>query len=339
MLTIDGSIGEGGGQILRTSLALSLVTGTPFRLCNLRARRPRPGLLHQHLAAVRAAAALGAEVEGAELGSRELVVRPTSVRGGEHTFSVGSAGSAPLVLQTVLPPLLASGQPARLRLEGGTHNPLAPPYDFVERVFLDVLRRMGARVHLRLERWGFYPAGGGVIRAELEAGGRLRGLELLERGEIRSRRARAVVARLSGEIAKRELAVVREDLGWSESELERVQVHDSDGPGNVLLLEVEVEGARELCTGFGERGVSAETVARRAIGELRAYLASTAPVGRHLADQLMIPFALAGEGVFRTSALSAHSSTNLSVIRQFLPTRVEVREQGNDVRVEFGPAR
>jgi len=339
MLTIDGSTGEGGGQILRTSLALSLVTGTPFRMENIRAKRSKPGLLRQHLAAVKAAAALGAEIEGGELGSLELVVRPGAVRGGEHTFAVGSAGSACLVLQTVLPPLLASGQAARLRLEGGTHNPFAPPFDFVERVFLPVLRRMGARVEARLERWGFYPAGGGAMTVDVEACEPLAAIEYVERGEIRSRRARAVVAHLSGEIAKREVAVVQAELGWSADETELSQISASDGPGNVLLLEVETEHGREMCAAFGERGVSAEAVARRAIAELRAYLHSTAPVGRRLADQLMIPFALAGQGVFRTSPFSEHSSTNLAVIRQFLPTPIGVQERGSDVLVEFGVGR
>lgn len=339
MLTIDGSMGEGGGQILRTSLALSLVTGTPFRLSNIRAKRAKAGLLRQHLAAVKAAAALGAEVEGGEIGSLEITVRPGAVRGGEHTFSIGSAGSACLVLQTVLPPLLASGQAARLRLEGGTHNPFAPPYDFVERVFLPVLQRMGVRVEARLERWGFYPAGGGVMTVDVAPTERLEGIEHVERGEIVSRRARSVVAHLSGDIAKRELAVVQAELGWTESETELTQLISSDGPGNVLLLEVETEHGREMCAGFGERGVSAETVARRAVGELRSYLRASAPVGRRLADQLMIPFAMAGKGVFRTCPFSEHSSTNLAVIREFLSTQIAVCEHGDGVLVEFGAGR
>jgi RNA 3'-terminal phosphate cyclase (ATP) len=206
----------------------------------------------------------------------------------------------------------------------------------VERVFLPVLRRMGANVEARLERWGFYPAGGGVMTVDVKACPPLEAIEHVERGEIVSRRARAVVAHLSGEIAKREVAVVQSELGWNENEIELAQVSTSDGPGNVLLLEVETVHGREMSVGFGERGVSAEAVARRAIGELRDYLNSTAPVGRRLADQLMIPFAMAGRGVFRTSALSAHSSTNLAVIRSFLPTPIEVRERGSEVLVEFG---
>jgi RNA 3'-terminal phosphate cyclase (ATP) len=335
MLIIDGSMGEGGGQILRTSLALSLVTGTPFRLENIRAKRRQPGLLRQHLAATRAVEAIGATVEGAELGSRQIEVRPGSVRGGDYSFSVGSAGSACLVLQTVLPPLLASREAARLTLEGGTHNPWAPPYDFLERAFVPVLARMGAKVKLQLHRYGFYPAGGGSFSVEIEAGSSLEGLALLERGKTLSRHARALVAHLPGEIAKRELAVVRAKLGWDESELEITQVDGSSGPGNVLLLELESEHVREVVTGFGERGVKAETVARRAVDELRRYLASGAPVGLRLADQLMVPFAMAGAGAFRTLPLSDHSRTNLDVLRAFLPVHIDVRESEGAVTVEF----
>lgn len=335
MLTIDGSMGEGGGQILRTSLALSLVTGTPFRLERIRAKRRKPGLLRQHLAATKAVEAIGAAVEGAELGAQAIVVRPASIRGGDYTFSVGSAGSACLVLQTVLPPLLASGEAARLTLEGGTHNPYAPPYDFLERAFVPVLEQMGARMRLELHRRGFYPAGGGSFRVEIAAGSSFAGLELLERGRTVSRRARALVAHLPGEIAKRELGVVREKLGWSEPELEISQVDDSSGPGNVLLLELESEHVREVCTGFGERGVRAEAVAQGAVDELGRYLASGAPVGVRLADQLLVPFAMAGEGVFRTLPLSDHSRTNIEVVRAFLPTRIDVRESDEQVIVRF----
>ena len=335
MLILDGSMGEGGGQILRTSLALSLVTGTPFRLENIRGKRSKPGLLRQHLAAVRAAEAIGAAVTGAELGAQQIEVHPAAVRGGSFHFAVGSAGSACLVLQTVLPPLLATGQAARITLQGGTHNPYAPPYDFVERVFLPVLARMGADVKLSLDRRGFYPAGGGSFEVEIAPTASLAGLELLERGGVVARRAHALVAHLPGEIAKRELAVVQETLGWKESELQITQIEDSSGPGNVLLLELESEQSREICTAFGERGVKAETVARRAIGELRRYLASDVPVGHRLADQLIVPFALAGQGALRTLPLSAHSRTNLEVVRAFLPVRIEVEEADNGATLEF----
>ena len=178
MLTIDGSRGEGGGQILRTSLGLSLVTGRAFRIVRIRAGRAKPGLRHQHRTAVQAAARVGnAEVEGAEVGSMELTFVPGAVAAGEYEFSVGTAGSAALVLQAVLPALLTASQPSRLKLEGGTHNPFAPPFDFLAKTFLPIVNRMGPRVTAELERPGFYPAGGGEMRLTIEPCARLRRIQ------------------------------------------------------------------------------------------------------------------------------------------------------------------
>jgi RNA 3'-terminal phosphate cyclase (ATP) len=332
MLTIDGSFGEGGGQVVRTSIALSAATGQPVRIENVRAGRRRPGLMRQHLTAVEAAAAIcGAEVEGAEVGSRALTFRPGSVRAGDHLFSVGTAGSATLVLQTVLPSLLLAPGASRLVLEGGTHNPLAPPFDFLERVFVPLINRMGPRVSVRLERPGFYPAGGGRFTVDIEPASRLVPLQLTERGEIRDRRARALVANLSPRIAQRELAVVREQLGWDEGLLRVEQVRGSPGPGNALLIEIGSEHVTELFAGFGERGVAAEAVAAHACREAQRYLAAGVPVGEHLADQLVIPFALAGGGAFRTLALSRHTTTQLELVPRFLPVSFRVSASGDDV--------
>jgi RNA 3'-terminal phosphate cyclase (ATP) len=249
---------------------------------------------------------------------------------------VGSAGSACLVLQTVLPPLLAAGRAARLTFEGGTHNPFAPTFDFIERIFLSVLSRMGARCRVELHRRGFHPAGGGRLSLEVDAIEGLAPIEILERGEPTGRRATAIVSNLPFDIAKRELAVVRRRLGWSESECRGVVEQGSPGPGNVVMLEVESESAREMCTGFGERRVRAEQVATRAAKELERYLQSSVPVGVRLADQLMVPFAIAGGGAFRTLPLSQHARTNLWVIEQFMPGCTRRTEREGEVVVEFG---
>ena len=203
MLTIDGSFGEGGGQILRTALALSLVTGKPFRIDNIRAGRKNPGLLRQHLTAVNAATEISqAEVTGAGIGSRELTFAPGSVESGDYAFAVGTAGSTTLVLQTVLPALLIADGKSQLILEGGTHNPFAPPFDFLEQAFLPLVNRMGPRVTAELERPGFYPAGGGRMRVTIEPAGELKKhLDIPSRGEVRGRRAKAVVANLPISIA------------------------------------------------------------------------------------------------------------------------------------------
>ena len=336
MLTIDGSQGEGGGQILRTALALSLVTGTPFRIEQIRARRSKPGLLRQHLTAVNAAVVVGgAEVDGATLGSATLVFRPGAVKPGEYRFAIGTAGSTGLVFQTVLPGLLTGAAPSTLTLEGGTHNPAAPPFDFLARAFLPLIGRMGPRVEAVLGRPGFYPAGGGQCTFRITPTPRLAPLALLERGAIKRRGARAMVARLPRQIADRELVVVRNRLGWSDEELAAVVVDGgARGPGNVLLLEVESEHLTEVFSAFGEIGVRAEAVAERAVQEARRYLATGVPVGPNLADQLLLPLALAGAGAFRTIGLSSHSRTNLDVIRAFVANHISVTGDRDDIVVE-----
>ena len=338
MLTIDGSQGEGGGQILRTALALSLVSGAPFTIEKIRGGREKPGLLRQHLTAVNAAVAVGeAEAEGATLGSQTLVFRPRAVKPGDYRFAIGTAGSTGLVIQTVLPALLIASGPSTLTLEGGTHNPAAPPFDFLERAFLPLVASMGPRVSAVLNCPGFYPAGGGRCTVSILPAARLEPLTLLERGAIKRRQARALVARLPRQIADRELAVVRTRLGWSEDELETVIVDGSaPGPGNVLRLEIESEHLTEIFCGFGEVGTRAESVAEHAAKEARRYLAAGVPVGVHLADQLLVPLALAGGGSFRTIGLSSHSRTNLDVIRLFLPTRITAKGDRDDVLVEAG---
>lgn len=316
MITLDGSRGEGGGQILRTGLGLALVTGAPLRIERIRAGRERPGLMRQHRAAVLAAAEIGdARVDGAELGSLALEFHPGRVSPGDYRFAIGSAGSATLVLQTVLPALVRADAPSRIVLEGGTHNPFAPPFDFLARSFLPVLARVGPRVEMVLERHGFYPAGGGRIVVTITPAP-LAPLELLESGARVSRRATAIVAHLPEHIGERELAVVRSRLGWLPDECHLVRAKDSAGPGNALVLELASEHVTEVVTGFGERDVPAGEVAVKTVRELRAYLAHGAPVGEHLADQLLLPCALAGGGVFVTCEPSNHTRTNAEVVEQ-----------------------
>jgi RNA 3'-terminal phosphate cyclase (ATP) len=327
---IDGSRGEGGGQVLRTSLALALIYGKPLTLRRVRAKRKRPGLLRQHLTALRAAAEIsGADVDGATLGSPEIAIRPKAIRHGDYRFAIGSAGSTMLVLQTVLWPLLCAPGRSRLRLEGGTHAAMAPPFEFIDGVLAPLLRRMGAAIEVRLGRHGFYPAGGGIVEIEVEGGHTWRPLELRERGELGSRQAVALVANLSRDVGVRELGVVEERLGWSGADLELREV-DSPGPGNALLLRVDGVGCSEMCSGFGAIGTRAEAVARSAVEEMRAYLASGVPVGRHLADQLLIPMTLAGGSTIRTLRPTLHTTTNAEVIGAFVdkPPEIERHDGG-----------
>lgn len=331
MITIDGSSGEGGGQILRTSLALSLVTGKPFRMEKIRARRPKPGLRRQHLTAVLAAAEVGqAEVEGAELESRELAFVPSGVRPGEYRFDVGTAGSTTLVLQTVLPALMTASGPSQLQIEGGTHNIHAPPVDFLEKAFLPILGRMGPNVELTLERPGFYPAGGGSIRVEIRPAERLRRIELVERGRVLRRSAAGAVARLPMHIAEREVETIRRRMSWP-AEAVSTRAVESAGPGNVVTIEIHSEHVTEVFTGFGQRGVPAEKVAAGAVREARRYLKAGVPVGRHLADQLLLPLALAGGGTFRTLAPSSHTTTNIETLGHFLDVAIRTDQLDRDV--------
>ncbi|HEX8322994.1 MAG TPA: RNA 3'-terminal phosphate cyclase [Tepidisphaeraceae bacterium] len=332
-LALDGSQGEGGGQILRTALGLSALTGRPFVIERIRAKRDKPGLMRQHLTAVNAAAEIcGAVVDGATIGSSRVAFTPGPVRAGEYCFAIGSAGSTTLVLQTVLPALLTASGPSLITLEGGTHNPHAPTVDFIREAFVPIVNRMGPSVEIELERHGFYPAGGGRWQAAITPAKRLTPITIDQRGAILRRTAKAVVAALSGDIAKRELAKVEQRLGWSGDALQIRQLPADQGPGNVVLLTVECEHVTEVFTAIGQKGVSAESVADAAIDDVRAYLASNAPVGECLADQLLIPLAMAGGGSFVATRATQHLTTNAAVVEQFLPVRIRIDTGGGGVQ-------
>ncbi len=334
MITIDGSLGEGGGQVQRTALSLSLVTGEPFTIEKIRAGRAKPGLARQHLTCVEAAAAVGgASVEGAAIGSQRLVFRPGGVRAGDYGFAIGTAGSTTLVLQTVLPALLVADAPSTVSLTGGTHNPLAPPFEFLQAVFAPALRAMGATVDLQLLRHGFAPTGGGSITATIGPS-RLVPRAWLRRDPAGLRRARAIVANLPPSVAERELAIVRRRLDLHPEQM-RIETVPSNGPGNVLVIELPGVPFGEVIAVPGERGVAAEQVAERACAQAIAFLATDAPVGEHLADQLLLPLAIGGGGSFRTLPPSRHTTTNAQVIERFLPVRFGFRDdEGRTTVVE-----
>ena len=324
-VTIDGAIGEGGGQILRSSLALALVTGRAFRMVNIRARRAKPGLLRQHLTAVRAAVEISdAACDGAEIGSGELVFRPGPVRPGEYHFSIGTAGSTTLVLQTILPALALADGPSQIVLEGGTHNPLAPPFDFLARTFLPVFNRFGPTVEATLDRAGFYPAGGGRMMVRVTPTGRLQPVELLTHQPGGTRRAVAHLAGVPPAVAERAFAQVNKRLRWERSVCEIVEHPAAHGQGFVLVGEVASDTHTEIFTGFGERGLRAEAVADRMVEDVRSYLSGGHPVGEYHADQILLPMALAGGGAFRCAGLSPHARTNIDVIQAFLPVRFQI---------------
>jgi len=332
---IDGALG--GGQVLRTSLALSLCTGKPFRITHIRAGRKKPGLLNQHLTAVHAARDIsGAELVGDTLGSTSLTLLPQQVNAGHYHFSVGTAGSTTLVLQTILYPLLLAQGESHLILEGGTHNPQAPPFEFLEEVFLPLLNQQGPQVKVTLKRHGFYPRGGGQILADILPTSRLSGLSLLEKGKLLARQVKVLLAGLPEHIARRELQQIAKHLKWSPDDFQTKMLPADLGPGNILLIKLRNQNVTELFSGFGQRRIPAETVADQALAQVETYLASKAPVGEYLADQLLLPLALAGEGEFITLSPSHHMLTNIAVIQKFLPisiTTIPVNNQQWKVQV------
>ncbi|MCO8162212.1 RNA 3'-terminal phosphate cyclase [Pseudomonas sp. 21LCFQ010] len=329
VIELDGAIG--GGQVLRSALSLSMITGQPLHIHNIRARRSRPGLLRQHLTAVLAAAEIcTAHTEGAQLHSQSLSFVPGPVRGGDYRFSIGTAGSCSLVLQTLLPALLQAPAPSRVNVTGGTHNPLAPPADFLQRAFVPLLQRMGAQVELELLRHGFVPAGGGELQAIIQPSA-LQPLHLNERGRVLARRATALSAAVAGHVAERELGRAARRLDLQPAELLRQVLDAERGPGNALLLEFTCEHLTELFSALGQASLRAEKVADLAVDGARRWLASEAAVAEHLADQLLLPMALAGGGSFTTTHVSEHLQSNISVIECFLPVRFECRELSSDL--------
>lgn len=330
MITIDGSQGEGGGQILRTSLALSAITGTPVRVENIRARRPKPGLQRQHLVAVLAAARVcNGAVEGAELNSKAITLTPQAPVAGHHQFAIGSAGSTSLVLQTVLPVLLLADGPSTVVVEGGTHNPLAPTVEFLRDAFLPVLHRIGASATVELDRHGFYPAGGGRVRATIQPFTDAAPLELLERGRQAGRRAVATIANLPAHVAYREAQGVKHGLHWSHDEVDEAEVK-ADGQGNMLQLWLRYAHACEVISVVGELRKPAEQVAREAVSQAKRFAEADVPVGEHLADQLLLPLALGAGGRFRTVEPSEHTRTNAAVLERFLGPVVAFQELAKD---------
>jgi RNA 3'-terminal phosphate cyclase (ATP) len=334
MIEIDGSQGEGGGQILRSSLSLAICTQQPFRIVNIRANRDRPGLMRQHLTAVKAAAEIcNADVTGADIGSRELTFRPGKLVGANYSFAIGTAGSSTLVLQTVLPPLLTAQEPSTVRISGGTHNRGSPPFDFLQRAFLPLLARMGAQVELELRRYGFYPRGGGEIVATIKPSASLSALTLNERGGRVRAYAEAYVAALPINIGQRELEVIGNGLNWSQDQLFLRGLSNDMGPGNAVTITIEHEHVTEVFTGFGERGVRSETVAGAAVQEARDYISTHAAVGEHLADQLLLPMALGRGGSFTARVATEHLRSNALIIERFTTKRVAISESAEGVEV------
>lgn len=330
MIEVDGAFGEGGGQIIRTSLSLSAITGEPVHIRNVRANRSKPGLLRQHLTALNAVAEIcGGKTSGAELGSGEVTLTPGCIRAGKYEYSVGSAGSANLVLQAILPLLWSADGASELVVHGGTHNPFSPPYPFLEECFLPALHAIGHDVESELVRYGFYPAGGGEIRIRVKGGQDTRALNWMERKEDPECSAEAIVSNIGNDVAKRELQTVANALNLNFDEACRFNYPQAHGPGNALLGRLKSDGRTVMFVQFGERGVSAEQIGKRVAKQMKSFIASGAAVDHHLADQLLLPMALGKGGSFSTTRPSLHTTTNADVISRFTGRTIRL-EQGDD---------
>ena len=345
LLRIDGSFGEGGGQVLRTALALSCVLGRPMEITNIRRSRTKPGLQPQHLTAVKAAAAIaGAEVQGAELSSTSLRFRPGRMRGGVYRFDVaertGSAGSTSLVLQTILLPLCFADEAATVTVYGGTHVPWSPSFHYLSSVVAPLLCRLGVRAELSIASWGWYPRGGGEVTLRITPAPALQPLSLTDRGGLLRVSGISAVANLPGHIAARQRERALSVLGSQgiDTVIEALSA-PSPGKGSFLFLSAEFEHITTGFGGLGAMGKRAEQVADEACTELLAHLRAGGALDPHMADQV-VPWLAFGHGpsAFTTSRVTSHLLTNLWVVRQFMDIDVQVEgSDGDEGRIVIRP--
>ncbi|WP_043740274.1 RNA 3'-terminal phosphate cyclase [Thioalkalivibrio nitratireducens] len=327
MIRIDGTMGEGGGQVLRTALSLSVLTGKGIHLVRIRARRDRPGLAFQHRMAVHAVGQIsGARMEGVRVGSVELRFEPGPIIPGEYRFDIGTAGAASLVLQTVLLPLAVAEKASRITVTGGTHVPFSPCYHYLDWHWRVLMTRIGVPFALEMPMAGFYPPGGGVLHAQIGGGARVVAAHWLDRGPLVRIRGLSAVALLPDEIAERQrvraLGGLRAQRCPVEIEAQRLP---AQSPGTVLVLLAEFERSQACFFALGARGKRAERVADEAVEGLRRFLATDGAVDPWAADQLLLPLALASQpSAVRTAEVTRHLLTQAELIPRLLPVRIEV---------------
>ena len=339
MLTIDGAYGEGGGQIIRTALTLSTITGQPIRVERIRAGRKKPGLRPQHLTAIHAAAAIcKAHLKGNDLGSQTLTFSPSQVaRPGEYDFDVsdaaqgGSAGSVGLILQTILLPLALAQGDSRLTLQGGTHVPWAPSISYLIHVFVPTMKRMNIFLDINLAQWGFYPAGGGEIHVKINGRQKPpRSIQLTKRGDLQDVWGTAAAMNLPAHIPQRMANRARNILlnTGTQARIEPTRLcGNGPGAGIFLFTEYKSDSGNAFAgfTAYGKRGIPAEHVAEKACQELLAHHQSNSPVDPYLADQVILPTIMAqGESRINTSQISKHLLTNIWTIQQFVSTDIKL---------------
>lgn len=330
MKIIDGSFGEGGGQILRSTLALAMCTGTPVRIENIRAGRKKSGLLRQHLACVRASKMISdAKVTGDKLGSSTVEFTPGVIQSGSYDFAIGSAGSTNLLFQTVLPALTMAEGESTVSFSGGTHNDFSPSFDFIKHSFIPMMKALGIDINAELQSYGFAPTGGGKWTATIKPNKQLIKLDITTAGKFETKKAIVTQSGVSKNVAERELARIKKKLQWADNDLHINQVQ-SIGSGNIVSLRVANDEFCEVVEFVGAKNLSAERVAGKAIAAMKRYLQSGAVVGEHLCDQLLLPLSLGNGGRFTTIKPSLHTETNIQVIQQFVNCDIRVKQMDDD---------
>lgn len=337
MIHIDGSYGEGGGQVLRTSLSLATITNTPLRIDRIRAKRKKPGLAAQHLTCVRAAAALcNAELHGDAIGSTTLEFIPqTPTQTGDYTFDVTTAGAVSLIVQTVLMPLALVKGDSAVTLRGGTHVAFSPPVPYIQHVYLPTIARMKVSAELNLVKWGWYPRGGGEIELRVTGGNLVEGIEILERGNLRQVRGLAVVTDLPSHIPQR-MANRAENVLRDAGIKANVQPLRERGvaPGTGIFLTAEYENSLTGFGALGRKGLPSDEVADMACEELLQFHETGAAIDPHLADQLLLPAALAsGNSQYQVSEITLHLTTNAWAIEQFKLAKIKIDEEDKLVSI------
>jgi RNA 3'-phosphate cyclase len=345
-IDIDGSYGEGGGQLVRTAVALAAITGHSVRIVNIRAKRDKAGLAPQHLAALRAVAQFcDATTEGLEIGAGTLGFRPRRLHGGEYAIDIGTAGSITLLLQALVPVMLAAGEPASVRVTGGTDVRGAPPLDYFREVLLKHLARMHVPVDLHVYRRGYYPRGGGQVEVTLAARHRPRLRPLLAdtAGALRRIGGTAHVANLPAHIAERMRSALLASLGETLAPLAEIDTavlsrREAIGTGGAVVAWAETENSVLGAGSVAERGVRAEALGEKAGGELHADLGSGAALDVHAADQILVYLALAeGQSSFTARELTLHAQTAIWLIEQFLPVCFTSSRAGALHRIACAP--
>ncbi len=323
-LIIDGSFGEGGGQILRSSLTLSMITGKAIEIHSIRAGRKVPGLRNQHLTALEASAEIcNAKITGNKVGSKRITFSPSTIESGDYSFDTGSAGSSFLVFQTIFPALMLQKSKSTVTIKGGTHNLMAPPAEFIQKTFLGTLQKLGVNSSVTIKRYGYYPKGGGEIEAHISPISRSKELSVSKLSKITKVSGEPVVIRKSKVIAEHQ----ESELITILPEIKNISIFPpAVGPANSVSITVQREEIEQVFTGFGKRNVDPVITARVVANRAKEYIRSNFFCDTHLTDQLLIPLLLLKGGNFTCPKPTLHATTNAEIVKMFTGKKIQFQE-------------